>query len=71
MLRVTGGLQVPTRNTMSYAISSYAASLTTPSLAKSKPTTQASCHSKLLLVTMPHTPGEEPLLGVEEEAENI
>lgn len=65
------GSQDPTSNTMSHAISSYAASLTTLSFAKYKPMTLAASHSKLLLVTMPYTPGQAPLSGVDEEGDII
>lgn len=56
---------------MNYAVSSYAASLTTLSFAKRKPMKLSASHSKLLLVTMPHTPGQNPLPGVKKEAEII
>lgn len=65
------GLQDSTRNAMNYAISSYAASLTTLRYASSKPMALAASHSKFLVVTMPETPGQGSLDGVKREAEAI
>ena len=65
------GSQDPRRNTMSCAISSYASTLTTRIYAKQKPLWLEPSSSALLLVTMPETPGEKPLPGVEKEAKVI
>ena len=65
------GSQDARKNTMSCAISSYASTLTARAYAKKKPVELEPSSSALLLVTMPETPNQTNLPGVEKEAKVI
>lgn len=65
----------PLQNTMSYAVSSYTPTIKALSYAREKDLTilgrGTDSRSRMLLVTMPVTPGEADLPDVEREVENI
>ena len=66
------GSQDPSKNTMSFAISSYASTLTARAHAKQKPAAFEASSFALLLVAMPKTPGgQSNLPGTEQEAKVI